>query len=41
MPAHPAIKYPGLAVSFIAEVGLGLWLLFKGVNDVDTEDLKG
>lgn len=37
LPAHPAIKYPGLAVSFVAEVGLGLWLLFKGVRDVEPE----
>jgi hypothetical protein len=35
MPAYPAISYPGLAVSFIAEVGLGLWLLVRGVKDVD------
>lgn len=40
LPAYPAIKYPGLAVSFVAEVGLGLWLLFKGVRDVDTEGLQ-
>ena len=30
LPAYPAIRYPGLAVSFIAEVGLALWLLVKG-----------
>jgi hypothetical protein len=36
VPAYPALSYPGLAVSFIAEVGLGLWLLVKGVKDVDT-----
>jgi hypothetical protein len=35
LPAYPAISYPGLAVSFVAEVGLGLWLLIKGVKDVD------
>ena len=35
LPAYPAIRYPGLAVSFIAEVGLGLWLLIKGVKVVD------
>ena len=34
LPAYPAISYPGLAISFIAEVGLGLWLLVKGVKDV-------
>jgi hypothetical protein len=32
LPAHPAISYPGLVLSFIAEVGLGLWLLVKGVK---------
>jgi hypothetical protein len=36
LPANPAISYPGLALSFIAEVGLGLWLLIKGVKDVDS-----
>ena len=32
LPDYPAIRYPGLVVSFIAEVGLALWLLFKGVK---------
>ena len=32
LPDYPAIIYPGLAVSFVAEVGLGLWLLIKGVK---------
>jgi len=32
LPEYPAISYPGLALSFIAEVGLGLWLLIKGVD---------
>jgi hypothetical protein len=32
LPDYPAIHYPGLAVSFVAELGLGLWLLVKGVN---------
>lgn len=36
LPTYPAISYPGLALSFIAEVGLGLWLLIKGVKDVDS-----
>jgi hypothetical protein len=36
LPAYPAIIYPGLALSFIAEVGLGLWLLIKGVKRVDS-----
>jgi Domain of unknown function (DUF4386) len=35
LPAYNAIHYPGLAVSFIAEVGLALWLLVKGVKVVD------
>jgi Domain of unknown function (DUF4386) len=36
LPDYPAIRYPGLAVSFIAEVGLALWLLVKGVKLVDS-----
>ena len=32
---YPAIRYPGLVVSFLAEVGLGLWLLVEGVKVVD------
>jgi hypothetical protein len=35
LPAYPAISYPGLVMSFIAEVGLGLWLLIKGVKNTD------
>ena len=35
-PAYPAIHYPGLAVSFVAELGLALWLLVKGVKVVDS-----
>jgi hypothetical protein len=35
LPAYHAISYPGLAVSFVAEVGLALWLLVKGVKVVD------
>jgi hypothetical protein len=35
LPDYPAVRYPGLVVSFIAEVGLALWLLFKGVKVVD------
>jgi hypothetical protein len=37
LPDYPAIRYPGLAVSFIAELGLALWLLIKGVQDVDSQ----
>src|SRR5665811_518643 len=36
LPAYPAIHYPGLAVSFIAELGLALWLLVKGVKAIDS-----
>ena len=36
LPDYPAIRTPGLAVSFIAEVGLALWLLVKGVKAVDS-----
>ena len=32
LPDYPAIRYPGLAVSFVAELGLALWLLVKGVT---------
>jgi len=35
-PAYRVITYPGLAVSFIAEVGLALWLFVKGVKVVDS-----
>ena len=37
LPDYPAIRYPGLVVSFIAEVGLAVWLLVKGVRVVDSE----
>jgi Domain of unknown function (DUF4386) len=36
LPAYPAIHYPGLAVSLMAEVGLALWLLVKGVKVIDS-----
>ncbi len=32
LPSLPMISYPGFVVSFVAEVGLGLWLLVKGVS---------
>jgi Domain of unknown function (DUF4386) len=35
LPAYPAIHYPGLVVSFVAELGLALWLLVRGVKVVD------
>jgi hypothetical protein len=31
-PDYEALSYPGLALSFIAEASLCLWLLVKGVN---------
>jgi len=31
-PGYPQISYPGLVVSFLAEFGLTLWLLVKGVR---------
>jgi hypothetical protein len=36
LPDYPAIRYPGLAVSFMAEVGLALWLVVEGVKVVDS-----
>jgi Domain of unknown function (DUF4386) len=36
LPARPAIHTPGLAESFIAEVGLAFWLLLKGVKVIDS-----
>jgi Domain of unknown function (DUF4386) len=35
LPDYPAIHTPGLVVSFVAEVGLALWLLVMGVKGVD------
>jgi hypothetical protein len=32
-PDHAAISYPTWAVGFVAELGLALWLLIKGVSD--------
>jgi hypothetical protein len=41
-PAYRAITYPGLAVSFVAGIGLALWLLIMGVKVVDSgPDLPG
>ena len=36
LPDYPVLRYPGLALSFVAEVGLALWLLVKGVKVVDS-----
>jgi hypothetical protein len=33
LPAYGILSYPGLAISFIAEISLSLWLLIKGVKD--------
>jgi hypothetical protein len=33
VPDYPAIRYPGLAVSFVAEIGLALWLTIRGVTE--------
>ena len=35
LPDYPAIRYPGLVVSFLAEVGLAFWLLIKGAGPVN------
>jgi hypothetical protein len=35
LPDYPAIHYPGLALSFIAEFGLAGWLLVRGVKVMD------
>ena len=32
LPAHPEVTSPGIVVSFLAEVGLALWLLIRGVR---------
>ena len=37
-PDYHAITYPGLAISLLAEVGLAVWLLVKGVKVVDAEE---
>ncbi|NLI52775.1 MAG: DUF4386 domain-containing protein [Clostridiales bacterium] len=33
LPGYDIIAYPGLAIGFIAEFSLSLWLLFKGVKE--------
>jgi len=32
VPNHPEISYPMWAIGFVAEVGLALWLLVKGIR---------
>ena len=39
LPAYPAISYPAFAFGFIAEVGLALWLLVRGVKVIDAANL--
>ena len=36
LPDYRAISLPGVAVSFVAELGLALWLLVNGVKVVDS-----
>jgi len=36
LPAYPAIKTPGTVVSLLAEVGLALWLVIRGVKSTAT-----
>jgi hypothetical protein len=36
LPASPEISYPAYVLGFVAEVGLGLWLLIRGVKVVDS-----
>jgi len=33
LPGYDVISYPCLAVSFIAEISLSVWLLIKGVKE--------
>ena len=33
LPGYEVISYPGLAISFIAEFSLGIWLLVKGAKN--------
>lgn len=35
LPTHPELKVPGTYVSLVAEVGLALWLLIRGVKVPD------
>lgn len=37
VPAYPAISYPSWAIGFIAELGLALWLLIRGVRPPGSE----
>jgi hypothetical protein len=37
LPGYDIIHYPGVAVSFIAEVGLALWLLIMGAKETQDD----
>jgi hypothetical protein len=41
LPDYGILSYPGLAVSFIAEVSLSLWLLIMGVKEQQSPSLAG
>jgi len=41
LPEYNVLSYPGLLVSFIAEVSLTLWLLIKGVKDNGPSPTEG
>jgi hypothetical protein len=39
-PGHERLTYPLYPVMFIAECGLGLWLMIKGVKDQASDTLQ-
>lgn len=39
-PGHPEVSYPSWAVGFLAELGLALWLLIKGVRTKPSDDRR-
>jgi len=41
LPGYEVISYPFMAVSFIAELSLTLWLLIKGVKDQEPTQADG
>ena len=41
LPSYPTISYPALAVSFVAEFGLALWLVLKSVKSRVPESVAG
>jgi len=36
LPDYGILSYPGLAISFVAEFSISLWLLIKGVKETET-----